>query len=226
MIRYRLPHEDLPGYYICKWCGATDEAIEDGRKPRYCAKNRKFKAPGYLNAESLEQICIEISKRTVGGLAINVTHMLVDVLALAEDPGVGFYGLAFPDILAHARAYEAAARDGMAMYNTAHPQHVIEGKDIWSVEMQPPQEMPIPDRFQDPSSWYIKDEDQAKVQTATQAHREQMASRILSKGFAMAGKPPLSAEEHCRYLCAWKGGGPCLATDCPRREKHENGDGV
>ena len=25
-------------------------------------------------------------------------------------------------------------------------------------------------------------------------------------------------EERCRWNCAWKGGGPCLAEDCPRRD--------
>ena len=36
-------------------------------------------------------------------------------------------------------------------------------------------------------------------------------------------QPPaaMSAEEHCRMFCAWKGGGPCLADDCPRRATHQ-----
>ena len=34
-----------------------------------------------------------------------------------------------------------------------------------------------------------------------------------------ADQPPaaMSAEEHCRMFCAWKGGSPCLADDCPRK---------
>lgn len=206
MIRYRIPHEWELERDFCRWCGASMEAIEDGRKPRYCRKNLKFRAPGYLNAEALEQICIEISKKTRGGLALNVTHMIVDVLGLAEDPGVGFYGWAFPDILAHAKAYEAAARDGMALQSVAHP-------------------LANP-RLVDPDEWYLPESERSNVKTATQVHREQMAADLLNRAFTNVGKPKLSAEEHCKWLCAWKGGGPCLADDCPRRHQHENGDGV
>lgn len=187
MIRYRLPHEDLPGYYICKWCGASAEAIEDGRKPRYCAKNRKFKAPGYLSEEALEQICIEISKRTKGGLALNVTHALFDVLDLAEPPLEGFQGWGFPKIMETAfnQALLGSMNDGIGFYNIPHPIHgeISQARSIGLRE-------------------------------------------ILDDEFARSGKPKLSAEEHCKWLCAWKGGGPCLADDCPRRQQHENGDGV
>lgn len=27
----------------------------------------------------------------------------------------------------------------------------------------------------------------------------------------------------CEMLCAWKGGGPCLADDCPRRSPNSGG---
>lgn len=27
----------------------------------------------------------------------------------------------------------------------------------------------------------------------------------------------MSVQEQCRALCAWKGGAPCLAEDCPRK---------
>ena len=27
-----------------------------------------------------------------------------------------------------------------------------------------------------------------------------------------------AAREECKMLCAWKGGGPCLRDDCPRRD--------
>lgn len=27
----------------------------------------------------------------------------------------------------------------------------------------------------------------------------------------------LSIEEQCRMFCAWKGGGPCISLECPRR---------
>ena len=38
--------------------------------------------------------------------------------------------------------------------------------------------------------------------------------------YKQAGSAPaaLSAEEYCKLFCAWKGGGPCLADDCPRRK--------
>lgn len=172
MIRYRLPHE-FSEYAFCKWCGSSEMAIEDGRKPRYCAKNRRFKCPGYLSEKSIERACIEIAKKTMNGLAINVTRMIADLVA-------------------------TSVVDGVAFYSVPHP-------------VKPP-------RLVDPDEWYIKDEDEAQLKTATQVHREQMAADILSRGFMAAGKPKLSAEEHCKYLCAWKGGGPCLADDCPRKK--------
>lgn len=27
----------------------------------------------------------------------------------------------------------------------------------------------------------------------------------------------MSPEQECALMCAWKGGGPCLLADCPRR---------
>jgi hypothetical protein len=134
MIRYRLPHEWNLESYHCKWCGASEEAIEDGRKPRYCAKNRKFKAPGmYISYSSLERRVIEISKHPDFG--IRIAAMALD---LAEEPPVGFEGWGFPkmmDVLFN-QAFEGATRDGVALYNIEHP---ITNS-----------------RLVDPDEWYIK----------------------------------------------------------------------
>lgn len=204
MIRYRLPHNYYLGRDICMDCGASEEAIEDGRKSRYCRKNRKFKCPGYLSEASLEEALIKIAERcaeTGIPIAFRVAPLLV-----VDDPGVGFHGWGFKKIMDE--AFGAAARDGVALYSTAHPQRVIEGKDIFSfVDNSPPQEMPIlPPHLRDPASWYLPDEEKPVV-------------RYI---------PPVvfTAAEHCKLFCAWKGGDPCRADDCPRRTHHENGDGV
>lgn len=89
MIRYRLPHEDLPEFYICRWCGATVEAVEDGRKPRYCAKNGRFKnmRNARLSESSLERICIEISENYAGiPISARPTHVIIDDIGGLETP--------------------------------------------------------------------------------------------------------------------------------------------
>lgn len=45
-----------------------------------------------------------------------------------------------------------------------------------------------------------------------------------SNNRAGATESKAAIEERCRMFCAWKGGGPCLLTSCPRR--NNNGPGV
>lgn len=35
----------------------------------------------------------------------------------------------------------------------------------------------------------------------------------------VAKRATLTLEEECRAFCAWKGGSPCLLTECPRRKQ-------
>lgn len=133
MIRYRLPH-DFDEYAFCKWCGASEMLIEDGRKPRYCAKNRKFKAPGlYVSYSSLERIAVEIVESDSGiPISFRVAPLVLDSLEPMFDRW------STPEIMkAFEKVLVAAGQDGVGLYSTAHPgaaPHLV-----------------------DPDEWYIKD---------------------------------------------------------------------
>ncbi len=148
MIRYRLPHEDLPEFYICRWCGATAEAIEDGRKPRYCAKNRRFKnlRNAMLSEASLEDMLIEIGDSLVG-IPINKmrTHVIIDDIGGFETPA---------QRAAVEKWFDRALMDGSSMARISSGRLEVITREMFSFfDDRPPQDMPLPDEPQDPTTW-------------------------------------------------------------------------
>jgi hypothetical protein len=51
--------------------------------------------------------------------------------------------------------------------------------------------------------------------------RHTLSSRCVEDEHYGAAKT--LAEQQCRMLCAWKGGDPCLAEDCPRKATPNDG---
>lgn len=176
MIRYRLPHNFPYDTYICRDCGASEEAIEDGRKSRYCRKNRNFKAPGmYISYSSLEKRMITISKNPNFGLSI--AAMILDSL----EPE--FNGWSTPEIL---KSYDQAFGASWSIPPQACIPRLLSEEELQNLK---------------PGAFVQMDGEPEPV---------------------VYTRRPISAEEHCRMFCAWKGGGPCRATDCPRDIKIAN----
>jgi hypothetical protein len=48
----------------------------------------------------------------------------------------------------------------------------------------------------------------------------------MNREYAERKAKEMTAEEHCKMFCAWKGGGPCLAPDCPRRRTDTSSAGA
>lgn len=284
MIRYRLPHNFHDDYSICIDCGTTYEQIEDGKKSRYCRKNRNHKSgrPSFsVWNMSKYRIVEELIEEGLYGSLDEITDALVasiiDDIASTETRGMrAAYEKAFEEAMLHGssavvhmpgRIHEADApglvefkglgfleilRLSREEIREKYPQ-VSLNRDMFSFfDDKPPQQMPIPNYMQDPDTWYIKgspeelaklnlkvyDPFRYKIRERTSFEiappaavvkvmltDDELAAIKTGSFVAVDGEPEkslitsreISAEEHCKWFCAWNGGGPCRADDCPRR---------